>query len=187
VDEPNPAPEAPPVEADPQPPAAPDPQRILDDLKRQSEERLSLQRTTHDLIVDLSIQVKQIADEGSSRQWRAVLQELVLLQDSLEQVLQWAGGPGEAPSREAIADRLETLRIELLEILLRRDVRPFDGTSDVLDRHLHRTVKTVPTDDPALNDRVKTVVRPGYHWREQVLRPEEVIIFKYKPQPLEES
>jgi molecular chaperone GrpE (heat shock protein) len=162
-------------------------QSTLDNIKSLNEEQLSFQRSSHALIVDLSNRVKQIVDEGSSRERRAVLLELVLLHDSLEQVLGWVGGPNDLQPKEAIVDRLETLRVELLEILMRREVRPYDGTNDVLDRRLHRAVKTVPTSDPSLNDRVKTVVRAGFFWREQVLRPEEVIIFKYKPELLEES
>ena len=90
-------------------------------------------------------------------------------------------------SPKEIVDRLETLRIELLEILMRREVRAYDGDHRVLDRRLHRTIRTVPTCDPSLNDRVKTVLRTGFFWREQVLRPEEVVIFKHKPELREEE
>lgn len=161
-------------------------QSTLDSIKSLNEEQLSFQRLSHALIVDLSNRVKQIGDEGSSRERRALLLELILLHDSLEQVLGWVGSNDLQP-KEAIVDRLETLRIELLEILMRRDVRPYDGSNDVLDQRLHRTIKTVPTSDPNLNDRIKTVLRTGFFWREQVLRPEEVIIFKHKPELLEES
>jgi molecular chaperone GrpE (heat shock protein) len=163
------------------------PQDILDDIKSLSEEQLSFQRSSHALIVDLSNRVKQIVDEGSSRERRAILLELVLLYDSFEQVLRWVSDSSELQPKEAIVDRLETLRVELLEILMRREVRPYDGTNGVLDRRLHRTIKTVPTSDPSLNDRVEAVVRTGFFWREQVLRPEEVIIFKHKPELREES
>lgn len=162
-------------------------QGILDEIKLQNEEQLSFQRSSHELIVDLSSRVRQIIDEASSRERRSVLLDLVLLYDSLEQVLGWTTDTNDPRPKEAIADRLETLRIELLEILMRRDVRIFDGVHEVLDRRLHRAIRTVPTSDPSLNDKVKTVVRTGFFWREQVLRPEEVIIFKHKPDLLEES
>ena len=135
-------------------------QSTLDNIKSLNEEQLSFQRSSHALIVDLSNRVKQIGDEGSSRERRAVLLELVLLHDSLEQVLGWVSGANDLQLKDAIVDRLETLRAELLEILVQRDVRPYDGKNDVLDRRLHRTIKTVSTSDPNLNDRVKAVVRP---------------------------
>ena len=163
------------------------PQSTLDAIKSLTEEQLSFQRSSHDLIVDLSNRIRQIAEEGSSRERRAVLLELVLLHDSLDHVLRWISDSDGLQPKEVIVDRLETLRLELLEILMRRDVRTFDGPNDVLDRRLHRTIKTVPTSDPNLNDRVKTVLRTGFFWREQVLRPEEVIIFKHKPELREES
>ena len=63
----------------------------LDEIKSQNEEQLSFQRSNHELIVDLSNRVKQIAEEASSREQRAILVELVMLHDSLEQAL--AMGP----------------------------------------------------------------------------------------------
>jgi molecular chaperone GrpE len=155
--------------------------RILDAIKSQNDDQLSFQRSTHDLIVDLSSRVKNITDDASARAQRAILVELVMLHDSLDQAQAWIRNSESVPPKEAILDRLDTLRIELLEILMRREVRPYDGDNHVLDRRLHRTIRTLPTSDPSLNDRVERVVRPGFFWREQVLRPEEVVIFKHRP------
>ena len=160
---------------------------ILDEIKSQNEDQLAFQRSTHEQIVDLSNQVRQITDEASSRAQRTMLVELVMLHDSLEQAVGWVRDSNDAQLKEAVVDRLETLRIELLEILMRREVRVYDDTHQTLDRRLHRTIKTVPTSDPNLNDRVERVVRPGFFWREQVLRPEEVVIFKHKPELTEEK
>jgi molecular chaperone GrpE (heat shock protein) len=156
--------------------------RILDAIKSQNHDQLSFQRSTHDLIVDLSSRVKNITDDASARAQRAMLVELVMLHDSLDQAQAWIRNSDPVPMKETILDRLDTLRIELLEILMRREVRPYDGEHHVLDRRLHRTIRTLPTSDPSRNDRVERVVRPGFFWREQVLRPEEVVIFKHRPE-----
>src|ERR1039457_5650708 len=58
--------------------------RVLGELKSQNEEQLSFQRSNHELVVDLSNRVRQIADEASSRERRAMLLELIMLYDSLE-------------------------------------------------------------------------------------------------------
>jgi len=155
--------------------------RILDAIKSQNDDQLSFQRSTHDLIVDLSSRVKNITDDASARAQRAMLVELVMLHDSLDQAQAWIRNAESVLPKETILDRLDTLQIELLEILMRREVRPYDGDHHVLDRRLHRTIRTLPTSDPSLNDRVERVVRPGFFWREQVLRPEEVVIFKHRP------
>jgi len=155
---------------------------VLREIKSQNEEQISFQRSTHELLVGLSDRVKQIADEASSRERRAILLELIMLHDSLEQALVWIRDSSQILPKEAILNRLETLEIELMEILLRRDVRAYGEAIVALDRRLHRAVRTVPTTDPSLNDRVERVVRPGFFWREQVLRPEEVVIFKHRPE-----
>ena len=171
----------------PQTPTAAQVVRALEEITSQNTDQISFLRSTHELMVDLSNRVRQITDEASSRAQRTLLVELVMLHDSLEQALAWIRDSNDMQPQEAIVDRIETLKLELLEILMRREVRPYDGEHQFLDRRLHRTVRTLPTSDPNLNDRVERVVRPGFFWREQVLRPEEVVIFKHKPELPEEK
>lgn len=168
-------------------PAADQVLRALDEIKSQHTDQVSFLRSTHELVVDLSNRVRQITDEASSRAQRTLLVELVMLHDSMEQAVAWIRDSNDMQPKGAIVDRLETLKLELLEILMRREVRPYDGEHQFLDRRLHRTVRTLPTSDPNLSDRVERVVRPGFFWREQVLRPEEVVIFKHKPELPEEK
>ena len=74
---------------------------------------------------------------------------------------------------------LENLRFELEEVLYRMDVTPYEERLTKLDRKLHKTLKTLPTDNPDKDQEVAETHKIGFYWREEVFRPEEVTIFRY--------
>ena len=74
---------------------------------------------------------------------------------------------------------LENVRYELEEVLYRMDVTPYEEHPEKLDQKLHKTLKTIPTEDPNKDRAVVTIHKTGFYWREKVLRPEEVTIFRY--------
>lgn len=76
---------------------------------------------------------------------------------------------------------LEIVRLELEEVLYRMDVSPYEERLKKLDKKLHKTLGTIPIDDPDQNGEVAEVHKVGFYWRGKVFRPEEVTIFRYKP------
>ena len=74
---------------------------------------------------------------------------------------------------------LETVRYELEEVLYRIDVTLYEEHPEKLDQKLHKTLKTIPTDDPDKDREVVKIHKTGFYWREKVFRPEEVTIFRY--------
>ena len=84
-------------------------------------------------------------------------------------------------------NNMENVRLELEEVLYRIDVEPYAERLKKLDRKLHKTIKTIPTDDPDQNENVAEVHKIGFCWREKVFRPEEVTILRYTPPAGEET
>ena len=78
-------------------------------------------------------------------------------------------------SQEVIADSFQYLLDEFLELLYRRDIVPVEQ-KDHFDRHLHRAVQVVPTEEPARDQAVEQVLKRGFMRADRVLRPEEVVI-----------
>ncbi len=76
---------------------------------------------------------------------------------------------------------VENFRFKLEEVLYRMDVTPYKESLDTLDRHLHKTRKVIPSDEPQQDQKIAEVHKIGFHWREKVFRPEEVTIFRYTP------
>ena len=81
---------------------------------------------------------------------------------------------------------LKNLRFALEEVLYRLDVTPYEEHPKKLDRKLHKTFATIPTDDPDKDQEVAEIHKIGFYWREKVFRPEEVTIFRYT-HPIDEE
>ena len=82
---------------------------------------------------------------------------------------------------------LKNLRFELEEVLYRMDVIPYEEHPKKLDRKLHKTVATIPTDDSHKDHEVAVIHKTGFYWHEKVFRPEEVTIFLYTQPTGEET
>jgi len=67
----------------------------------------------------------------------------------------------------------------LHEILHRLDVNEIEEREKV-DRALHRVIGVEPTECEEEDGRILRRVKCGYIWRDQVLRPEEVIAKRFR-------
>jgi molecular chaperone GrpE len=143
-------------------------------------EQTVLIKSNHGLLVDMASRLTTMSEESISRAQRPLFIDLIMLHDTMKQAVEWIGSSSDR-SIEDILLRLGILESELLEILARRDIRPFDESPTMLDRQMHRTVKTVLTSESEDNNRVLQVVRTGFFIGNKVLRPEEVVITRYDP------
>jgi molecular chaperone GrpE (heat shock protein) len=66
----------------------------------------------------------------------------------------------------------------LVEILHRMEVNEIEPT-EMVDRAIHRVVSNEPADYAEDDGRIVMRVRRGFLWRDQVLRPEEVVAKRY--------
>lgn len=82
-------------------------------------------------------------------------------------------------SPDVIADSFQYLIDEFLEVLYRRDVVPIEETNR-FDRTLHRAVKVTETDDEASDYAIAQVLKRGFSRADKPLRPEEVVILRYR-------
>ena len=108
------------------------------------------------------------AEKGQSLS--AAAKELIKLSDWV--LLAKEGGTTVQP------EVLEEIYRRLTAALSKEGVTPLDA-SGPCDYERQMVVGTHPTDDPAQNDHVYTTVRPGYLFRDQIIRPQEVIILSY--------
>ena len=76
---------------------------------------------------------------------------------------------------------LEIVGLELEEVLYRMDVTPYAERPTKLDKELHKTIKTIDTNNPDQDEVVAEIRKFGFNWRGKVFRPEEVIIYRYTP------
>lgn len=111
------------------------------------------------------------------------IRDLVILFDDLSGLLSQLETAGDASGgkRGALGqwrDNLENAIHSLTEILHRMEVSEIEPKEKV-DRALHRVVSFEPADYPEEDGQIVMRVKRGFQWRDQVLRPEEVVAKRF--------
>lgn len=104
---------------------------------------------------------------------KPLLKGLVLLYDTMKRSI---SGMGEGPGREAVELHAE----ELVELLHRHDVERMPESKGRFDRTTQQALGTEPAATPEEDQTVARIVRDGFKWGTQVLRPQEVVIKVHK-------
>ena len=111
------------------------------------------------------------------------IRDLVILFDDLSGLLSQLETAGEASGgkRGALGqwrENLENAIHSLTEILHRMEVSEIEP-KEMVDRALHRVVSFEPADFLEDDGRIVMRVKRGFLWRDQVLRPEEVVAKRF--------
>lgn len=151
---------------------------LLQEIKGLIQDRLEYDNVKEKAIDKLNDELHFYRDNFVFQSQKGLFVDLMLLYDSLERILSETGS-NEVISKERLIESLEVFKEEFLEALYRKDITPFDEHLEYLDFKLHKTIKTVTTDEETENNKVDKIVKRGFLWNDKVLRPEEVIIKKY--------
>ena len=89
-----------------------------------------------------------------------------------------AGARGQVAN---LATNLDHVTDSLLEVLARMDVHRADPSGGKLDKHTQRVLNVEPARSPEEDLTVIASVKPRFIWRERTLRPEEVVVKKWRP------
>lgn len=151
---------------------------LLQEIKGLIQDRLEYDNVKEKAIDKLNDELHFYRDNFVFQSQKGLFVDLMLLYDSLERILSETGS-NEGISKERLIESLDVFKEEFLEVLYRKDITPFDEHPEYLDFKLHKTIKTVTTDEETENNKVDKIVKRGFFWNDKVLRPEEVIIKKY--------
>lgn len=140
-------------------------------------ERLANDKVREKAFDQLYDELRQYKDDFLFQAEKPLLLDLLLFYDSLnwfqESLIKQEMSP------DVIADSFQYLIDEFLEVLYRRDVVPVEETT-VFDRTVHKAVKIADTDDERSDQRIAQVLKRGFGRAGKVLRPEEVVILRYR-------
>ena len=154
----------------PEPDAEPQPEDELAVAQRERAEYLALAQRTQ---ADFENYRKRAAKEAANAGRRAksgLIGELLPVVDNLERALMSAGD-GEAQ----LADGVRLVHSELIAVLARNGVEPFDPAGSKFDPSLHEALSTREQEgaEPGM---VIDVVEKGYSLNGTVLRPARVVV-----------
>lgn len=127
--------------------------------------------------------------------YRPIIRDLVSLYDDLteihrqisEAVDEAAGQADESAVAKKLIERMRTLEMNvehnvefILEVLARLEVTQFPVGTGKLDKCRQRAVAVESTDSLDEDTLVVRSVKRGFLWHERVLRPEEVVVKRYR-------
>jgi hypothetical protein len=127
---------------------------------------------------------------------RPIIRDLILVYDDLSEMHRRTAAfiagfqpgsddPAAAAAQshlQVLATNLDHIAESLLEVLARMDVRRLDPSSGKLDKLNQRVLHVEPAESADEDLTVTASVKPGFFWRERTVRPEEVIIKKWRPE-----
>ncbi len=159
---------------------------VVGQLQRMEEQIAQLCQTesvNHRLFNSLHQELKSYRDNflRESLQ-KPFIRDLVMLFDDLSnlaaQMENAAGSSKKANAVEHWSTNLQNAVQALLEVLHRMDVNPIEAT-EFVDRGMHRVVSYEPAESVEDDGRIVLRLKRGFIWRDQVLRPEEVVAKRF--------
>ncbi len=130
---------------------------------------------------------------------RPVIRDLLGVYDSMSEIFQQLSASMAAFDVKEMADGavllVENMRQAatnldhnihfILEVLERLDVTPLPIQIGKLDKRTQKAMTVEATEDKDQDNDIAKVLRRGFQWKERIIRPEEVIIKKWKEPPPE--
>jgi molecular chaperone GrpE (heat shock protein) len=141
------------------------------------DERSRSERVREKAFDTLYEELKQYKEDALFQAEKPLLLDLLLFYDSMlwfHKSLEERGGDAEAQ-----VEGFQYLLDELIEVLYRRDVHPTEA-ADFFDKSKHKAVKVVDVEERDGDQRIAQVLKRGFHRGGKVLRPEEVVIQRWK-------
>jgi molecular chaperone GrpE len=150
----------------------------LSSLNDSINKRLSYDETKEKAFDRLYNELDQLKKNTLFDHLRPLYIDLILLYDRIENMRQKILSSDENISIPLL---LETLSEELVEILYRREIEPLKNRNLIFNPSYQQAIGVKNTDMHEEDNHIERVVRRGFGIRERILRPEEVIVKKFKP------
>lgn len=113
---------------------------------------------------------------------KPIVRELITIFDDLSEIHRQmlVAADTEGDRFRNLANSVGHIAEALVEAMVRFEVKRIPDSKGKLDKHRHRAVAVEVAENVAADGDIVATVRPGFVWRDRVLRPEEVVIKKYK-------
>lgn len=147
------------------------------EMRKMVNDRLANDKVREKAFDQLYDELRQYKEDFLFQAEKPLLLDLLLFYDSLnwfqESLIK------QEMSADVVADSFQYLIDEFLEVLYRRDVVPIEE-AQTFDRTIHKAVKILDTDDERGDQRIAQVLKRGFVRATKPLRPEEVVITRYR-------
>lgn len=154
----------------------------FDYLERGFESKIKYDQSKEQIIDTLHKELEEHRDGMHFRVLRPIFIDLIAMRDDFERLARQGDAATDASETETRLWRnLLSFRDTVEEILYRHGVESFTEEGDEFVARRQRSIKRVPTTDPALDRRVAESLHSGFVYEERVLRPQLVTTYHYQP------
>ena len=148
----------------------------VSDLNQQFSDRLSRDAAKEKAFDHLYGELETVKQDSSFERFKPLYLDLILLFDRLDR----CRVDNAAVSGEELYNFLLTLKEELLEVLYRQGIELVSSDGNSFDATKQRAIATETTTVKAENNQLAEIVRRGFRYQNRLLRPEEVIVKKFR-------
>ena len=154
-----------------------EPEDELTAARREREEYLTLAQRTQADFENYRKRAARDAAAAGERAKSGLVRELLPVVDNLERALDaaTAGERDDGRPEEHLADGVRLVHSELVAVLARNGVEPFDPRGEKFDPELHEAL-SMRAEEGAEAGTVLDVVEKGYRLNGAVLRPARVVV-----------
>ena len=149
----------------------------VSDLNQQFSDRLSRDAAKEKAFDHLYGELETVKQNSSFERFKPLYLDLILLFDRLDRVCRVENT---SVSGEELYNFLLTLKEELLEVLYRQGIELVSSDGNSFDATKQRAIATETTTVKAENNQLAEIVRRGFRYQNRLLRPEEVIVKKFR-------
>lgn len=146
----------------------------LSNLKQIVENRLSYDKVKENAFERLYDELEDLKKNSFFERSRPLFIDLILLFDRLENYRKT-----NIEESSKFTHLLKSFSEELLEILYRQGIEKIDSSFTLFDPTFQRAIKIEITSEKEEDNKVSEVIRKGFRYFDNILRPEEVIVKKF--------
>lgn len=151
----------------------------VSDLNQQFSGRLAKDAAKEKAFDHLYGELETVKQNSSFERFKPLYLDLILLFDRLDNVCLELDANSEMAEKD-INNFLRTLREELLEVLYRQSIELISTDGNSFDPTQQRAIATKTISVREENNTLASVVRRGFRYQNRLLRPEEVIVKKFR-------
>jgi molecular chaperone GrpE (heat shock protein) len=115
------------------------------------------------------------------QEMQPLLRDLIYCYDFAADEAERVGLDGPPPTPQEIARAFNHLKQMVADVLAKYDVEPYRTSGPDFDRREQQCVRTVPTAVEADEKKIAAVGAIGFRLAEQIIRKEQVTVYKYTP------
>lgn len=155
-------------------------QQSVRQLQQSFDQKIKYDAHKEQLIDRLHQELQTYKDGLQEQQIRPLLLDIIQTIDEVNKlIMSYQNYSPEDLDPTKLLKQLQTFPDDLKAILYRQGVDSYQNYETAFDAQRHRVLKREETQDAALDKKIAHSLREGYLWREKVLRPELVSVYRF--------